>query len=224
MGSQSKAFTRILALGGYRVLSMEIEGDAPDARMVLFIESTGKRAECSGCARRTSRIRDVKPRAWDDLPWAAHPVTLRAPLRRVDCGRCGIRTERVPFADPTARITRRLRQRIGLDCQSMPTSHAAVKHHVSWSKGAPSGEVVPRGVGRQTSETTPASSRRGRDPAWQKGLQYWTVLSDLVHGEVIGLAKDRTEDALKGAHRDEARLATARGGRGRLHRHAQSRI
>ena len=30
-----------------------------------------------------------------------------------------------------------------------------------------------------------------------KGQKYWTVLSDLVHGEVIGLAQDRTEDALK---------------------------
>jgi hypothetical protein len=47
---------------------------------------------------------------------------------------CGIRTERVAFADPKARITKRLRQVIGLDCQSMPTSHAAVRHGVSWSK------------------------------------------------------------------------------------------
>jgi len=30
-----------------------------------------------------------------------------------------------------ARITRRLRQQIGVDCQSMPTSHAAVRHGVN---------------------------------------------------------------------------------------------
>jgi hypothetical protein len=30
-----------------------------------------------------------------------------------------------------------------------------------------------------------------------KGQQFWTVLSDLVRGEVIGLAKDRTEDSLR---------------------------
>ena len=46
----------------------------------------------------------------------------------------GIRTERIEFADPKARVTRRLRQQIGLDCQSMPTSHAAVRHRVSWGK------------------------------------------------------------------------------------------
>jgi hypothetical protein len=30
-----------------------------------------------------------------------------------------------------------------------------------------------------------------------KGQQFWTVLSDLVRGEVIGLAKDRTEGSLR---------------------------
>jgi hypothetical protein len=38
------------------------------------------------------------------------------------------------FADPKARGTRRLRQQIGVDCQSMPTSYAAVRHGVSWGK------------------------------------------------------------------------------------------
>ena len=69
---------------------------------------------------------------WGDLPWAEHPVTLRYPLRRLWCRHCGIRTEGVGFGDPHARLTRRFRQRIGLDCQSMPTSHAAVRHAVSW--------------------------------------------------------------------------------------------
>ena len=31
-------------------------------------------------------------------------------------------------------VTRRLRQQVGVDCQSMPTSHAAVRHGVSWGK------------------------------------------------------------------------------------------
>jgi transposase len=31
-----------------------------------------------------------------------------------------------------------------------------------------------------------------------RGQRYWTVLSDLVHGEVIGLARDRTQASLEG--------------------------
>jgi transposase len=79
-------------------------------------------------------VRSTKERTWDDLPWVAHPVTLIYQQRRVICRRCGIRTKRIEFADAKARVTRRLRQQIGVDCQSMPTSHAAVRHGVSWRK------------------------------------------------------------------------------------------
>ena len=103
--------------------------------MRIRIERRGIRGyECSGCRRRTWRVRDRAERTWADVPWAEHGVTVIYQQRRVACPTCAIRTERVAFADPKARITRRLRQVIGLDCQSMPTSHAAVRHGVSWSK------------------------------------------------------------------------------------------
>src|SRR5712692_4423843 len=76
----------------------------------------------------------MKESTWYDLSCAAHPVTLIYQQRRVICRRCGIRTEQIEFADAKARVTRRLRQQIGVDCQSMPTSHAAVRHGVSWGK------------------------------------------------------------------------------------------
>jgi len=120
----------MLGLPDYRVVALE-RGD--NGRLVIEVERRGiRRYVCSGCGRRTGRIRDAKVRASDDVPWAEHPVTLRYPLRRLWCRHCGIRTERVGFAEAHARLTRRFRQRIGLDCQSMPTSHAAVRHAVSW--------------------------------------------------------------------------------------------
>jgi transposase len=79
---------------------------------------------------------------------------------------CGIRTERVAFADPKARITKRLRQVIGLDCQSMATSHAAVRHGVSWSK-ARRAEGVSRRVGLHQTEVQATTPRGERDPSGQ---------------------------------------------------------
>jgi len=122
--------TWILGLADYRVIGLERQ---TDGRLVVELERRGiRRSVCSGCTRRTGRVRDAKVRTGDDLPWAEHPVTLRYTLRRLWCRCCGVRAERVGFADPHARLTRRFRQRIGLDCQSMPTSHAAVRHVVSW--------------------------------------------------------------------------------------------
>jgi len=121
--------TRILGLDGYRVEHLDWEAEGSRARLWIWLERRGIRGhECSGCRRRTWQVRDAKPRTWDDLPWAAHRVTVIYLQRQLRCRVCGIRTEHIPFADPKARITRRLRQVIGLDCQSMPMSHAAVRH------------------------------------------------------------------------------------------------
>ena len=127
--------TWILGLAGFRVVTTESDGEAVAGRLTIRIERRGvRRSPCSGCGRRTSRVRSARDRTWDDVPWALHPVTLVYAQRRVRCRHCGIRTEGIEFADPKARVTRRLRQQIGVDCQSMPTSHAAVRHGVSWGK------------------------------------------------------------------------------------------
>jgi transposase len=136
----------------------------------------------------------MKDRIWDDLPWAAHPVTVVYRQRRVKCRRCGIRTERIEFADAKARVTRRLRQQIGVDCQSMPTSHAAVRHGVSWGKA----RRAEKAFLAEWDRTRPNRQPRhlGLDEIQRgKGQRFWTVLSDVVHGEVMGLRQDRTEAA-----------------------------
>jgi transposase len=190
--------TRILDLEGFRVRSIEWTTEEARSRIRIRLERRGiRRYECSGCQRRTGRVRDMKERSWDDLPWAHHPVTLVYAQRRVVCRTCGIRTERVPFADPLVRITRRLRQVIGLDCQSMPTSHAAVRHAVSWSKA----RRAEKAFLAEWDATRPKRRPRhlGADEIHRgKAQKFYTVLSDLVHSEVIGLAPDRTETSLAG--------------------------
>lgn len=188
--------TKILGLSGYRVRSIEFLGPGRDARLLVHIERCGRpRHECSGCGRRSWRVRDKRERRYDDLPWGEHPVTLIYALRRVCCRWCGIRTEQVSFASAKARVTRRLRQQIGLDCQSMPTSHAAVRHRVSWGKARRSEKAFLL----EWDESRPKRRPRhlGADEIQRgKGQHYWTVLSDLVRGEVIGLSRDRKEESL----------------------------
>jgi transposase len=190
--------TWILGLAGFRVVTTESDDDTVTSRLTIRIERRGvRRYGCSGCGRRTSRVRSARDRTWDDLPWASHPVTLVYTQRRVRCRHCGIRTERVEFADPKARVTRRLRQQIGVDCQSMPTSHAAVRHGVSWGKARRAEHAFLHDWDRQRPRRRPRYL--GADEIHRgKAQQFYTVLSDLVHGEVMGLAKDRTEASLAG--------------------------
>ena len=106
MGSHREC-TRILRLEGYRVELFHWHAEGSRAHFWVWLERRGIRGyECSGGGRRTWQVRDAKPRTWDDLPWAAHHVTSIYLQRRVRCRTCGIRTERVRFAEPKARITR----------------------------------------------------------------------------------------------------------------------
>lgn len=166
---------------------------AESGRLTIHIERRGvRRYACSRCGRRTGRVRSSRERTWDDLPWAAHHVTLVYRQRRIVCRTCGVRTERIEFADPKARITRRLRQQIGLDCQSMPTSHAAIRHGVSWDKARRAEQAFLAEWDRTRVKRRPRHI--GLDEIQRgKGQRFWTVLSDVVHGEVIGLRQDRTE-------------------------------
>jgi transposase len=167
--------------------------EAQDGRLTIRMERRGvRRYACSACGRRTGRVRSTRDRTWDDLPWAGHQVTLIYPQRRIICRACGIRTERVDFADPKARVTRRLRQQIGVDCQSMPTSHAAMRHGVSWGKAHRAEKAFLAEWDRTRAKRQPR--HLGLDEIQRgKGQRFWTVLSDVVHGEVIGLRQDRSE-------------------------------
>jgi transposase len=76
----------------------------------------------------------------------------------------------------------------------MPTSHAAVRHGVSWGKARRAekaflAEWDQRRPKRQPRHVGLDEIQRG------KGQRFWTVLSDVVHGEVMGLRQDRTEAA-----------------------------
>jgi len=176
-------------LSGFRVVTI----DEVESRLMIRIERRGlHRYVCSGCGRRTGRVRSSGNRTWDDLPWAAHHVTVMYTQRRIVCRACGIRTERIEFADPKARVTRRLRQQIGVDCQSMPTSHAAVRHGVSWGKARRAERAFLANWDRTRLKRQPRHI--GLDEIHRgKGQRFWTVLSDVVHGEVMGLRQDRTE-------------------------------
>lgn len=192
MGSLPEC-TWILGLPGFRVVQLRAASDAPDSALWIEVERRGlRRYPCSGCGRHVSRVRDQKERTWRDLPWAAHPVTVVYQQRRVRCRQCGIRTERIEFAERKARVTRRLQQLIGLDCQSMPTSHAAVRHGVSWGAARRAEYTFLRRWDAGRPHRRPRYI--GLDEIHRgKGMQFWTVLSDIVHGEVIALGPDRSE-------------------------------
>jgi hypothetical protein len=75
----------------------------------------------------------------------------------------------------------------------MPTSHAAVRHGVSWGKAHRAEKVFLAEWDRTRMKRRPRHI--GLDEIQRgKGQRFWTVVSNVVRGEVIGLRQDRSED------------------------------
>jgi hypothetical protein len=86
------------------------------------------------------------------------PASRAVPMLRHSAG-----TDRVP--DPKARVTRRLRQQIGVDCQPMPTSHWAGAPRGEVGQGAQRGEGVSRRAGSAAREAPAAPQWLGQPNA-----------------------------------------------------------
>jgi hypothetical protein len=104
---------------------------------------------------------------------------------------------------PTPAAVDRRRLSIGADqsCGGAPWRELGrgAPKSPSCAGGISSGSSGPRGIS--------AHDEIQRD----KGQRFWTVLSDIVHGEVIGLRPDRSQASARALLRDE--LTPAQGGR-----------
>ena len=78
----------------------------------------------------------------------------------------------------------------------MPTSHAAVRHAVSWGTARRAERAFLDAWDRTRPKRRPR--HLGADEIQRgKGQRFWTVLSDLVHGEVIGLRQIAARTSLR---------------------------
>ncbi len=91
------------------------------------------RVRCSCCGRRAPGYdRGTKPRFWQALAFGTVFVHLRYAIRRVQCRRCGVRVEQVPWADPDRRFTRRFEEMVGYLAQVTDMTSTAKLMGISW--------------------------------------------------------------------------------------------
>ena len=130
-----------------------------------------------------------------------HPVELRYAPVRVECPRCDAApVERVAWAEPYQRQTRRLQQRLAVEAASMPVMHVAALHGLSWLTVRRSEE---RAIERWEA-TRPAVPLClvGVDEKWlgrrhKLDYKFITIVSILETGKPIWIGKGRAEETLK---------------------------
>ncbi len=154
---------------------------------------------CSGCGDPAPGYDTLAARCFEYVPLWGIAVLLVYAMRRVNCPRCGVKVERVPWADGKHRLTwsytwflARWARRLSwaevatIFSSSWPTVFRAVQAAVQWGRD----HMVLEGI-----------TAIGVDEVlWKRGHKYLTLVYEIAQTRrrLLWVGKDREEASLEG--------------------------
>jgi transposase len=168
-----------------------------DDLVVRVRERRNSRPICSGCGRRGPGYDRLPERRYEFVPlWALAVGLLYAP-RRVDCRRCGVTVERVPWAEGKCRMTTSYQWFLASWSKLLPWQQVAMRFRTSW-------QTVYRAV---TTAVSWGLAHRNLDGVeaigvdevqWRKGHRYLTLVYQIdANGRrLLHIAPERTVRSL----------------------------
>jgi transposase len=153
---------------------------------------------CSGCGRRCPGYdTQPNPRRFDFVPLWMIPVVLIYTMRRVDCPRCGVKVEQVPWADGKSRLTTEYKWFLAGWARRMSWKEVAGCFAVSWDHVHNSVKfAVSWGLSRRNLDNI--ESIGVDEVAWKKGHKYQTLVYQIDKGRkrLLWIGPDRTAKTL----------------------------
>ncbi len=186
---------RWLGLKSHYVVKIQ---EVPEAIVAEIQEVGNHLPRCGCCGRPVGRTKGRLPRRqWRDLKIRDRPLVLGYSPRRVVCPDCGVRVEKVPWAERWSRVTRGLAQAAAVLSRRTDLSTVAGHYGINWKTVA--------GILRRVVEW--GLKRRRKKPlrvigldevSRKKGHRYLTLVYDLERGELVWVGKDRTTGTVEG--------------------------
>jgi transposase len=159
--------------------------------LVVTVRPQWRRPRCSRCHRRAPGYDGAgEPRRWRALPWGPVVVWLECVLRRVDCPECGVRVERVPWAEPGSRFTADFEEMAAYLAQLTDKTAVSKLLGLSWRAV---GHVIERVVSdRLEPDRLDGLRRIGIDEfSYRRGQTYLTIIVDHDRQRVVWAAPGR---------------------------------
>jgi transposase len=180
----------------YEEVEWAEKGQEPSLRVSLRARAH-TRPLCAGCRRAGPGYDTLPAREFEFVPLWGIPVFFVYALRRVNCKRCGVKVEAVPWAAGKHTLTTTSMHFLALWGRRLSWSEVATIFHTSWEKVFDSVDwMVHWGL-----EHRPLSRIRslGIDEVlWRRGHQYLTLVYQIDgHGQrLLWVGKDRTVKTL----------------------------
>jgi transposase len=153
---------------------------------------------CSGCGRRQPGYDRLAERRFEFVPLWQIAVVFVYRLRRVDCPRCGVVVEQVPWASGKSRLTTAYQWFLAGWARRLSWQEVATVFHTTWEHVRDSvRHAVQWGLVHRDLRGVEAI---GVDEIqWRRGHQYLTLVYQIDAGckRLLWIGRERTEDSLR---------------------------
>jgi len=157
------------------------------------------RPVCSGCGRKGPGYDRLPERRFEFVPLWAIPVFFLYAMRRVDCPRCGVTVEKVPWTDGKHRSTYSYRIFLARWARRLSLKETGMIFGATWDTVFRAVQWVVRwGIAHREIGNVEAI---GVDEiAYLRGHKYLTLVYQIDAGRrrLLYVARDRTEASLRG--------------------------
>jgi len=176
---QYEYITTLLGIQGFQVTGIEPTEYKGHSAVIVDLERTRDGYRCSGCGEQVEAGYDSKEYEIQHLMWWQHVTLLRFRRYRVECPKCGVRTEALDFVDIRGpRVTKPLASLVFELCKVMTVKAVAIlqglnRHTV---------KAIDKQALQQVQDMRPLDGITvlGADEiSVGQGQDYWTMVSAL---------------------------------------------
>jgi transposase len=181
----------------YGAACLEERNDGP-ALVVQVRPRKNSRPHCSGCGRRGPAYDRLEMRYFEFVPLWGIVVFLAYRMRRVNCKRCGVVVEMVPWCDGKNHLTTTYRWFLSSWAKRLSWSEVASIFRTSWDSVCRAVEhAVEWGLARR--DLSEVKAVGVDEVAWSRGHSYLTLVYDIGEGarRLLAVAEERTEASLR---------------------------
>ena len=170
----------LLGLEYTRVRSCSFTDDG----LVVDVAPTWRSPRCSSCGHNCRGYDRVEGRTWRHLDLAGMKWYLRYDTRRVDCPRCGVVVEHVPWAEVGSWFTRPFEDQVGYLAQRSDKTTVRKLMRVAWTTV---GDIIQRVVTRhQRTSLLDGLTHIGVDElSYRRHHKYVTVVVDHTTQRIV---------------------------------------
>lgn len=158
----------------------------------------GSRPICSGCRRPGPGYDRLPKRKFEFVPLWQIPLLFVYAMRRVDCPRCGVTVEEVPWAEGKNQLTRSYQWFLAGWAKRLSWSGAAAAFHTTWDHVRNAVDHAVR-WGLAHRELKGIEAIGVDEVQWKRGHQYLTLVYQIDAGtkRLLWIGKERTEESFR---------------------------